>query len=342
MTHKVAILGATSWGTTLACVLATKGVPTVLLARSSEEASGLDAARENQRFLPGIRLPDSLAVEPVGIDLAGIEAAIVVVPSQRVRENVRLLAPSLPPSTILVSASKGIEAHTCMRMTQVLAEEAPGHAYCALSGPNISREIALGLPASTVVASDNVAAARTVQSLFMTTRFRVYAHDDVVGVELGGALKNVIALGAGIIDGLRFGDNAKAAFMTRGLAEISRLGVAAGANPLTFAGLAGVGDLIVTCSSPHSRNRFVGQELAKGRTLAEISATMDHVSEGVPTTASARELAVRLGVEMPITAQIHRVLFEGRPVPEAIEELMARAATDEWAGMSVEGPRFTP
>ena len=337
MIPRVAVLGATSWGTTLAILLANNGVPTVLLARTEAEAADLSAARENRRLLPGIPLPDSLLVAPSSENLDGVEICLVVVPSQRVRENMRALAAQLRPSVIVVSASKGIETDTCLRMTEVLAQERPGNPLGTLSGPNISREIAQGLPASTVVASADAAVARYVRDIFITPRFRVYAHNDVPGVELGGSLKNVIALGAGIIDGLKLGDNAKAAFITRGLAEISRLGVAAGANPLTFAGLAGIGDLIVTCASPYSRNRFVGQELAKGRSLAEIRATMTHVSEGVPTTAGARQLARRFGVEMPITEQIYRVVFEGVSPTAATTELMSRAATDEWAGLSAEG-----
>jgi glycerol-3-phosphate dehydrogenase (NAD(P)+) len=227
-------------------------------------------------------------------------------------------------------------------MTELLAEECPGNPVGTLSGPNISREIAQGLPASTVVASADAAVARHVRDTLMTNRFRVYAHTDVPGVELGGSLKNVIALGAGILDGLKLGDNAKAAFMTRGLAEITRLGVAAGANPLTFAGLAGMGDLIVTCASPYSRNRHVGEELAHGRSIDEIRASMTHVSEGVPTTAAAVRLAARFGVDLPITQQIYRVVFEGVSPFSAADALMARAATDEWVGVSTEGYAPSP
>jgi glycerol-3-phosphate dehydrogenase (NAD(P)+) len=260
-----------------------------------------------------------------------------VVPSQRVRENVRLFAKRMGPSTVLLSASKGLETGACLRMTEVIAEELPLNDLAALSGPNISREIAQGLPASTVIAARDAGVARALRDIFMSPLFRVYAHTDVVGVELGGALKNVIALGAGILDGLKLGDNAKAAFMTRGLAEITRLGVAAGANPLTFAGLAGMGDLIVTCASPHSRNRHVGEELARGRTIDEIRASMTHVSEGVPTTAAAVLLARRFGVTMPISEQINRIVFEGTSPRVAIQDLMSRAATDEWAGLDAEG-----
>lgn len=337
MGTRIAVVGATSWGTTLAVLLSAKGVSVSLGARDAGEADQLNTARENRRLLPGIVFPDALAVVPAPDAVADAEAVLLVVPSQRLRENLRGILGAIRDGAVIVSASKGIENGTCLRMSEVIAEEAPGHAVAVLSGPNLSREIAQGLPASTVIASRDEAVARQVRDLFMTSRFRAYAHNDVTGVELGGSLKNVVALGAGIIDGLQLGDNAKAGFVTRGLAEITRLGIAAGANPLTFAGLAGIGDLIATCASPHSRNRFVGQELARGRSIDDIRRSMEHVSEGVPTTASTVELARRLGVEMPITRQIFRVIFEGLSPERAVEELMSRAATDEWAGVSAAG-----
>lgn len=340
MGTRVAVLGATSWGTTLAVLLAAKRVEVSLGARSAAEADLLNGARENRRLLPGIIFPDALAVAPAPDAMRRAAVVLVVVPSQRLRENLRSVVAQIPEGATIVSASKGIENGTCLRMSEVIAEEAPGHPVAVLSGPNLSREIAQGLPASTVIASADERVAREVRDLFITPRFRAYAHNDVTGVELGGSLKNVVALGAGIIDGLQLGDNAKAGFMTRGLAEITRLGIAAGANPLTFAGLAGIGDLIATCASPHSRNRFVGQELARGRSIDDIRRSMEHVSEGVPTTASTVALARKLGVEMPITREIYRVIFEGLSPERAVEELMSRAATDEWAGMSADG--FTP
>lgn len=342
MSTRVAVLGATSWGTTLAVLLSTRGIQVALGARDAAEADHLNTARENRRLLPGIVFPDALSVVPALDAVQDAEVVLVVVPSQRLRENLRSVVPAIGRRSVIVSASKGIENGTCLRMSEVIAEEAPGHPVAVLSGPNLSREIAQGLPASTVIASIDDDVAREVRDLFMTPRFRAYAHNDVAGVELGGSLKNVVALGAGIIDGLQLGDNAKAGFMTRGLAEITRLGIAAGANPLTFAGLAGIGDLIATCASPHSRNRFVGQELARGRSIDEIRQSMEHVSEGVPTTASTVELARRLGVEMPITQQIYRVIFEGLNPERAVEELMSRAATEEWAGMSAQGFRQSP
>lgn len=267
------------------------------------------------------------------------DAALVVlaVPSKSLRDNVRSVRGALPADAIVLSATKGLEAGTGLRMSQVLAQEllAPLVARaCVLSGPNLAKEIVRGLPASTVVASRDAAAAALARDLLMTPRFRIYTSDDVVGVELGGALKNVIAVGAGICDGLQAGDNAKAGFITRGLAEITRLGVAAGASPLTFAGLAGLGDLVATCASPLSRNRHVGEQLARGRSLAEVQAAMDNVAEGVDTTVAALRLARELGVEMPITQTTHRVLFEGLDVHAAVQELMGRPPRREWEGVN--------
>jgi glycerol-3-phosphate dehydrogenase (NAD(P)+) len=260
------------------------------------------------------------------------DVAIVAVPSRSIRDNVRAVRDDLNESAVVVSATKGLELESGKRMSQVLSEELPPSlrpGVCALSGPNLANEIARQKPSSTVVASPNLDAARTAQSHINTPLFRVYTNDDIVGVEFGGALKNIIALGAGICDGLGYGDNAKAAFMTRGLAEISRLGVAAGANPLTFAGLAGIGDLVATCSSGLSRNHTVGEQLAGGRSLEEVRASMDNVAEGVDTTAAAVSLAESLEVEMPIAQATYDVLFNGVPLDQAISELLGRAPRSE-------------
>jgi glycerol-3-phosphate dehydrogenase (NAD(P)+) len=225
---------------------------------------------------------------------------------------------------------------TGRRMSQVLEEELPNHLHpqiCVLSGPNLALEIARGKPASTVVASRNGYAAAKAQEMLMSPTFRVYTNEDVIGVELGGALKNIIAIGAGICDGLGYGDNAKAAFITRGLVEITRLGVAAGANPLTFAGLAGMGDLVATCASPLSRNRFVGEQIAKGKRLEEVLASMKNVAEGVYTTVAALRMAKELGVEMPIAQATYQVLFEGLDPRKAVIELMGRPPRPEWEGI---------
>lgn len=251
------------------------------------------------------------------------------------RQNVKIIKGHISNGAPILSAAKGLEVDTMKRMTQVISEEiAPAyrHNVCALSGPNLSMEIVRGLPATTVIAAQDIAVAKRAQGIMASTTFRVYTNDDVIGVELGGALKNIIALAAGLSDGLGYGDNAKAALVSRGLAEISRLGVAMKANPLTFAGLAGLGDLVATCASPLSRNHFVGQELAKGRSLTEITASMTNVAEGVSTTVAARRMAGEYGVDMPITEQVYRVLFESVDVTTAIATLMGRELKGEMLG----------
>jgi len=333
----ITIIGTGSWGTTLAVVLARRGLAVTLWARREEEAEELRTRRENAVFLPGVTLPPNLAITAsLEEALSRCEFLFLVVPAQRMRENVRRLREHLREGTVLVSATKGLEMKRALRMTQVIEEELPESLRARLavmSGPNLAREIVAGLPAGTVVASRDEEVAHRVQRVLMSPIFRVYTHDDVIGVELAGALKNIIAIGAGVCEGLGYGDNAKAAFMTRGLAEIARLGVAAGANPLTFAGLAGIGDLVATCASPHSRNHYVGLELAKGRKLADIQASMKMVAEGIYTTVAARTLARRYGVEMPITEQMYQVLFEDKDPRQAVAELMSRKAKDEFYGL---------
>ena len=330
---QVGVVGTTSWGTTLAILIAREGHEVRLWARTENEAAGLEAARENERLLPGASFPPSLHVTASSkVAFASADLALVVVPSRTFRENVRKIADSVSRSAVVVSATKGLEIETGRRMSEVLEEELPPelqNAICALSGPNLANEIIQAKPSTTVVASPNLDAARAAQGLITSARFRVYTNSDIVGVEFGGALKNIIALGAGICDGLQYGDNAKAAFMTRGLAEIARLGVAAGADPLTLAGLAGMGDLIATCSSPLSRNHYVGEQLANGKSLDEIRAGMQNVAEGVDTTAAAVRLAERLGVEMPITAATYDVLFNGTPIRQAVTDLLGRAPSPE-------------
>jgi glycerol-3-phosphate dehydrogenase (NAD(P)+) len=262
---------------------------------------------------------------------AGI--VLLLVPAQRLRENAARLRPLLHPGTVVVHGAKGLEMGSLLRMTEVLAEELPDHPrrrIAALSGPNLAREIAAGKPAATVVAAPDRGSAGRVQTALMTPDLRVYTSTDVIGVELAGALKNIIAVGAGIADGLDVSNNAKAALITRGLAEIARLGVAMGAQPMTFSGLAGMGDLVATCYSPLSRNRHVGQELAAGRALEEILSSMPHVAEGVWTTRAAQTLARQHRVEMPIVEQMHRVLFEGADPRKSVGDLMNRPACAEW------------
>jgi glycerol-3-phosphate dehydrogenase (NAD(P)+) len=353
---RAAVLGSGAWGTTLAILLAAErarlaeasenqdggtpgaddqDAPIVLWDHQPERAARMQQARENEAYLPGFPFPPMLHVTA---DLAeavrDCPLVLMVTPSQTMRANARALAPHLALDAVVVSCSKGLELGTRLRMTDVLsAELPPGTRLAALSGPNLAREIAAQLPAAAVVASRDADAAEVVRAALSTPRFRIYTSDDVVGVELGGALKNIIALGVGISDGLGFGDNAKASFMTRALAEIARIALAAGANPLTLAGLSGLGDLIATCSSPLSRNRTLGLELARGRPLAEVLAERRTVAEGVTTTRAALELARDLGVELPITEQIACVLFKGKGVREAVGELMLREPKRELQGL---------
>ena len=332
----VGVIGSGAWGTTLALMLAKKGIATTLWEHRAERAEEMRRARENTLFLPGFRFPALLSVTA---DIA--EAArdkdmlLLVTPSQRMRENARLLAPHVGKETLLVSASKGIEIDTLKRMTEIVAEEIPAarERVVALSGPNLSREVAEGKPTAAVVAAQEQEVAVRARILLSTARFRVYTSNDVVGVELAGALKNIIAIGAGFNDGMGFGENAKAAFITRGVAEIARLGIAAGAHPLTFTGLAGIGDLIATCASPLSRNQQLGRRLAAGETLADIQASTHTVAEGVFATKAALQLAARHNVELPITEQLSHVLFDGLDPRKAVPELMMRDPKDEMEGM---------
>lgn len=333
MTKMVAVVGTTTWGTTLGIVLARNDVPVCLVARTKSEAADLDSKRRNLRFLPDVPFPSSLKI--TGDPKEAITSAslvILAVPSHQLRENVRGLRDRLSPGTIVVSAAKGLEFPGGARMSQVLEQELPPEFHpgiCALSGPNLAHEIIQGKLSSTVIAGRDPEKASQAQSILMTNSFRVYTSDDVVGVELAGALKNIIALGAGIGDGMDAGDNAKSSFITRGLAEITRLGVACGANQMTFAGLAGLGDLIATCNSKLSRNHYVGEQLALGRTWPEIEASMDNVAEGVNATKAAVGMAARLNVDMPIAQTTHRVLFEGLSTREAVAELMGRPPRSE-------------
>ena len=329
----VAVVGTTTWGTTLALLLSRRDIAVRLWARSADEAARLRKDGEHRQRLPGQRFPECLRVTDALSDaLDGVGTVVFAVPSNSLRENARRAAGYLEGNPVIISACKGLERDSSKRMSEVLAEELPAHAaqLCALSGPNLAREIVTGMPASTVVASSNPQTAAEAQALFNSGTFRVYTNEDVLGVELAGALKNIVALGAGISDGLGLGDNAKAAFVSRGLAEITRLGVAAGANPLTFAGLAGLGDLIATCYSPLSRNRMVGEAIAGGKTLqVAVEGLKGEVAEGVDTTSSVLGMAERLGVEMPIAQMTARVLFGGLDPRQAVAELMGRAPKPE-------------
>ena len=325
-------MGTTSWGVTLGLIMARRGIDVRLLARTAAEAAGLESAREMADRLPGHRFPDTLRVTADwAAGLSGAPVVLFAVPSNSLRENARRASPDIAGDAVVVSACKGLESGTLKRMSTVLAEElGVDGRHCVLSGPNLAHEVVQGLPTSTAVASADRDAAEEAQRLLNSSTFRVYTNTDVIGTEMAGALKNPIAIAAGICDGMGLGDNAKAALTARGLAEITRLGVAAGAQLLTFAGNAGLGDLVATCYSSLSRNHRVGVALAEGRTLAEaIESLGGEVAEGVTTTPPALEMARALGIEMPIIEMTSRVLFDGASPQAAVIELMARAPKPE-------------
>jgi len=333
---KIAIIGTTTWGTTLGVVLANKRLEVRLWARTEKEASKLRNKGPNRTLLPEVSFPPQLSItSSLSEALAGVKAVILAVPSQTMRHNIRMIKDYLEPSMLVVTAAKGLELSTNKRMSEVIAEEIDPRLcqnICVLSGPNLSREIIINLPAATVIAASDEAVATKAQKLLTAPNLCVYTNTDMIGVELGGALKNVIALGAGMIDGLGYGDNAKAALITRGLTEITALGVTLGANPLTFSGLAGLGDLIATCASPLSRNHYVGLELTKGRSLKEITSSMSDVAEGINATIGAWSLAQQLELEMPITETIHQTLFEGADPRRVAVEVMGVEGKHELAG----------
>ncbi len=332
MGEGIAVLGAGSWGTALAVLLATKGKRVKLWARSPEFADLLVATRENKKYLPGVVLSDSIEItSDISLALRNPGVVVLAVPSQSIRELVGLIKPFLRSDTLLVNTAKGLERTTCLRMSQVICEELPEYVdrLAVLSGPSHAEEVGREMPTAVVVASQSTEVAEYIQDVFMAPHFRVYTNSDLVGVEFGGALKNIIALGAGIAEGLGFGDNTKAALITRGLTEITRLGVALGANPLTFLGLTGVGDLVVTATSKHSRNRRAGYLLGQGLSLEETLARVGMVVEGVETTKAAKLLSLHYGIEMPITEQMYAVLFEGMEPKTAVSNLMMRTRRHE-------------
>jgi glycerol-3-phosphate dehydrogenase (NAD(P)+) len=333
---KVAVVGAGSWGTAVAAIVAANA-PTVLWARRPELAAQIERAHENREYLPGVRLPDALhATGSLEEACTGADVLVLGVPSHGLRSVLADAREFIGPRVRVVSLAKGVEQGTLARMTEVACDVLEAHEPASigvLTGPNLAREVAAGQPTASVVAMTDTAMAEELQKLFFSPSFRVYTNPDVVGCEMAGALKNVLAIGAGIAAGLGYGDNTKAALMTRGLAELARLGVAMGGDPLTFAGLAGMGDLIATCSSPQSRNRHVGVELGKGRTLDDIVSEMNMVAEGVKTTSAVLELAARQEVEMPLASFVGRVLYEGARPADLVPELMLRKAKPELHGM---------
>lgn len=334
--ERIAVIGAGSWGTALANLLAKKGLSTVLWSYEAEVAEAIRREHRNPNYLSEVVLDPRLEVtRSIPEAVRGADVVVSVSPSHVVRGVMAEAAPHVQEDALVVSASKGIEEGSLLTMDGVLAEvlgDGRTGRTAFLSGPSFALEVALEHPTAVTMASRNDAAAEQAQDLFQTEYFRVYTAPDVPGVELGGALKNVIAIAAGVVDGLGFGHNTRAALITRGLAEITRLGVALGADPLTLAGLAGMGDLILTCTGQLSRNHTVGEELGRGRSIEEILAGMSMVAEGVRTARAARELAHRTGIEMPIVEEVYGVLYEGRAPREAVENLMLREPKPEQWG----------
>jgi len=333
---RVAVIGAGSWGTAVGAIAAVNA-DAVLWARDPQVAARVDAEHANPDYLPDIPLPDALrATSDLTDACSGADVVVMGVPSHGFRNVLAAAAPAIGADVPILSLSKGVEQGTLLRMTQVVADVLPDHRrdrVGVLTGPNLSREVALGQPTASVVAIDDGDVATALQSVFMTATFRVYTNPDVVGCEIAGALKNVIALAAGIAHGLGYGDNTKAALITRGLAELARLGIALGGDPLTFSGLAGMGDLVATCTSEKSRNRTVGVALGQGRRLDDIVAEMKMVAEGVKSTQAVLELGRQKGVELPIAEQVGAVLYEGRQPSEIVPALMHRQAKPELRGM---------
>jgi glycerol-3-phosphate dehydrogenase (NAD(P)+) len=320
---KVAVLGAGSWGTTVASLAAWKRNDTVLWARNADTVAEINSTHTNEQYLKGFSLPQRLrATTDLTEAISTADVLVVGVPSQSFRDVLTTAAPALRPWIPVVSLTKGFEKGTMLRMTEVIKEVLPGHPAAALTGPNLAKEIMAGLAAGGVIATEDQAVARALQDVFHRDVFRLYTNHDVVGCEVGGALKNVIAIATGMAEGLSVGDNTRAAVMSRGLAELTRLGVAMGGQSSTFAGLAGLGDLIATCSSPQSRNRYVGEQLGKGRKLQDILDEMHMVAEGVKTAEIVMYLAERHGVRMPICEQIHRVVTGAATAIEVYAGLM--------------------
>jgi glycerol-3-phosphate dehydrogenase (NAD(P)+) len=331
---RAAVLGAGAWGTALAKVLSDNGEQVSLWTHPPELADEINESRQNSRFLPGVTLAPEILVTPDHERaLADATLVLVVVPSHAMREVIQRVKGAIPRSASVVSAAKGIENDSLMLMREVILDvmgaEVDGR-VAVLSGPSFAHEVAVGLPTAVVAASSSAEVARAVQERFSNERLRLYTSDDPVGVELGGALKNVIAIAAGACDGLGYGHNSRAALITRGLAEIVRLSMAKGGNALTLAGLAGLGDLVLTCTGELSRNRTVGIEMGRGRKLPDVLARLGHVAEGVRTAKSAYDLGRKFNVEMPISTEVYRVLYEGKSPKQAVADLMARALRPEF------------
>ncbi len=330
----IAVLGAGSWGTALAISLAASGHAVTLWARRPEAALAMARQRHNPSYLPEAVIPEAVRLtSDLEEATTGKDIWVIATPSHAIRALADRLVSFATNHHIVVSAAKGIENKTLLTTTQVLGERltppVPSERIGVLYGPSHAEEVAAGLPTTLVAAAPSMRVAEQIQAIFMTSRLRVYVNEDVIGVEIGGSVKNVMAIAAGISDGIGYGDNGKAAIITRGMAEIQRLGVAMGARPSTFAGLAGIGDLVVTCTSRHSRNRYLGEQIGQGKSLDEVQSEMQMVAEGVRTTASVRALAHRYRIEMPITEAVYAILFEEKKPADAVRELMTRSAKQE-------------
>ncbi|MCK8823925.1 NAD(P)H-dependent glycerol-3-phosphate dehydrogenase [Fuchsiella alkaliacetigena] len=333
MEDQIAVIGGGSWGSALAILLAENGYQVTLRDISSEQVKEINEKGSNSNYLPGVKFPDGIeATTDLEAAVQDVKAVVVVVPSSVMRSVAKELKGLIAEETIIVSATKGIEKDSFLRMSEVLKDELRAELHkniAVISGPSHAEEVSRGIPTTVVAASKSKELAEEVQDIFMADTFRVYTNPDVVGVELGGSLKNIIAIAAGIADGLDYGDNTKAALITRGLAEIKRLGVALGAEAMTFAGLSGIGDLVVTCASQHSRNRRLGTKIGQGKSLEEALDEMKMVAEGVEATKAAYSLAKAEGVEVPIINQAYQVLFADKNPREAVNELMVRSKKHE-------------
>lgn len=337
MDIRVSVIGAGSWGTTVAA-LASHNTPTLLWSRRATLAEQIDVEHENGDYLAGYRLPQALrATADLEQAVRAADVLVMGVPSYGFRSTLEEVKPFLRPWVPVISLSKGLEVGTHLRMSQLVEEVLPGHPVGVLTGPNLAKEILAGHAAASVIAMDDENVARSIQCLFQADLFRVYTNEDIIGSELGGVLKNVIAIAAGMADGLGAGDNTRAAVITRGLAEISRLGVTLGGDPMTFSGLAGMGDLVATCISPQSRNRHVGECLGKGQDIDEIIEAMNMVAEGVKTSKVVMEIAEQAGVDMPIASEVRAVCHEGRSATDAYAGLLRRGASREVDSRSFAG-----
>ncbi|CAM3717520.1 NAD(P)H-dependent glycerol-3-phosphate dehydrogenase [Alkalicoccus chagannorensis] len=334
-----AVIGSGSWGTALASVLHDNNREVRLWTRSEDHAETMKRTRENPKYLKGAPLGSHIhPTASIEEAVSGASHIVLVVPTKAIRDVMERMRPYLEPDALLIHASKGIEPGSHLRISQIIHEYAPDHMIACLSGPSHAEEVWQQQPTTVTASSLHMEAAEAVQDLFMNQAFRVYTNPDLIGVEIGGALKNIIAIGSGMTHGLGFGDNARAALMTRGLAEISRIGTRMGADPLTFSGLSGLGDLIVTCTSVHSRNWRAGNMIGKGYSVDAVESEMGMVVEGMRTTKAAAQLAEKLQVEMPITEELHQVLFHRKDVKEAVEALMGRVKKREAEGLMLGRP----